>query len=299
MNHAVKRRSKVGLKELIQMTSRVVTNHIFEQMKSWNEAGRRPLQQQPDAQSFSTILRLSLSVYSVNLLVDQLKLAQEYALATCTHSVDLDSMSCSCGFQHQYALTCRHLMNKWLIRRCSLQSADLPPTIEQIFNADLKSELAQVCLEASHPRWTHHATLRVIGEDIDSLEQDHHHDLHNHHEVISSRPDAHVPETQLMIHLEVDDLIARIKEFSLKNDMASRILIIDGNEFVRRLEEKLFEQMRQPSASSGDIPAPSRAIESVLIDKPDQRVDPINRKRDMIHAGLSTSQEAKAKRPKH
>lgn len=73
MNNAVKRRRHVTLSQLIKMTNRVASNHMFDQLRSFNDASRIPLSN--NIGMWTDVLRSSLSTYAAKALTEQLKAA--------------------------------------------------------------------------------------------------------------------------------------------------------------------------------------------------------------------------------
>ena len=294
MNHAVKRQNKVSLIQLVQMTGRVITNHVFEQMKAWNEAGRIVINADPGINSLSSVLRSSLTVYSCDLLLGQLKVAQEYALVPSTRIVDLEAVTCTCGFTRQHGLICRHLMIQFLIQRYQKSPNAGQLTTKSLFTDELKSEVAQFCIEHTDSRWTHAAALRVIGENVSQhSQQTDHHSLDTHHHTIAARPATHIPNTNFMLQHEIDVMLERMKQFGMKDINAARLLLVEGNACLDSLETRYADHLHFPAITITNTP---QLIESASVARPVNPVDPINHKRDQTDARLSTQNEAKSKR---
>jgi hypothetical protein len=106
-----------------------------------------------------------------------------------------------------------------------------------------------------------------------------------HHQYTGSRPSAHVPETKFMRQLELNDLMARLRQFALKDDAATHIAITATSALVDQLEEKYANQMLMQSRESRELndrsdasrPVVEHAVESDSLTIPANAVDPINR----------------------
>jgi hypothetical protein len=300
MNHAVKRRNHVTLLELFNMTTQVVENHIFEQMKSLEQAQRIPLRDDPNYRSWNAILRASLTLYAGEMLTEQLQLAQEFGFSTSKKErvTDLELMQCSCCFVDQQGMMCRHLMLEWLYAHKAREST-CPPrselTAQDLFTQTMKDALATACVAHSDRRWTHAAVLRVIGEvDVRS----HQYESDNHHEFISTRPAAPIPESNTMRHLALDALLARMKKFACKDELASRIFLTECSAMLDTLETKYTEARTIDDADqSNQLTLKSEVlildIEAVSFDKPANSADPVHRKHKRKHIKLSTQEAAK------
>ena len=223
MNNAVKRRKHVSLKALIEMTNRVASNHMFDQLRSFDHASRIPLHS--NINLWTDVLRSTLSEFSAKALTGQLKAAMKHRWSLDEDglmrtenqqvSVNLLDHSCTCGYVNQHGLTCRHLMASMMASEPVVRCEDgtiAPPS------SSVMRELAAMCMRTAHPRWSHAAVLRVIGEEkgeenvtataSESLGSDT--DL-DEPDVVVQRPPKHVPTSKVMRRLELEDLLERVQ----------------------------------------------------------------------------------------
>jgi hypothetical protein len=320
MNHAIKRRNHVSLAELFLMSDRVVNNHIFEQMKAVEQSHRIPLREDPNYSSWNASLRLSLTLYSVGLLTEQLKLADRFARefgldgSNKERVVDLDSMTCSCGFVAQQGLMCRHLMIAWLVQHKSQQSNGLL-TVDELFTDQLKNELAATCIKNASSRWRLDVALHVIGEE--SVEQSvedcietamkssgepsdtNHREATGHHEIIDQKPEYALPGSKLMKTLELKTILARLENYASKDDIALDVVITKANELFEQLDgayvhqsRALREKSKQRTSSQLSDSALPRSVQGVIISRPENAVDPLYQKTEKRHRDKSTAQAA-------
>ena len=155
MNNVVKERSYVELIDLVQMTERVSCNQSLAQIdESWRSQMRIPIATGLD--DWHQVLRQTLTAWAASELTKQLELAQAYNYAMVpdqvqpflirvrntkgqTLTVNINTMTCSCGFIQSRGLLCRHLL-----ATCRGKFA--------------MKKLAEVAVARSIPRW-HHKTI--------------------------------------------------------------------------------------------------------------------------------------------
>jgi hypothetical protein len=254
MNNAVKRRRHVTMTELIQMTNRVASNHMFDQLRSLNDASRIPLNN--NIALWTNVLRSVLSAYASEELTEQLKAALKYRWTLDDNgmmqtnnqelSVSLSLHSCSCGYVKQHGLTCRHLM--------ALQMLNEPVVIGDDGKVaapsnNMMQQLANLCMNAAHRRWTHEAVSRVIDDEVELRAGT---DENNAHEanpfgqddldILVNRPPTHVPTSEVMRKLEFEDLVGRLRRFEMRDKVASELSIIILERAVIQAEEMYTEK---------------------------------------------------------
>lgn len=261
MNNAVKRRRHVTLSQLIKMTNRVASNHMFDQLRSFNDASRIPLSN--NIGMWTDVLRSSLSTYAAKALTEQLKAAiknrwsvdKNGTMKTTNREVivSLSEQSCSCGYVKQHGLMCRHLI--------ALQINSEPTIIGDdgkiaAPSNEMMKRLATVCMESAHRRWTHDAVLRVTEDDgtahsdVNEISAD---PFGNEHlDVVVNRPPTHVPTSEVMRQLEIEDLIGRLQRFGKKDRLASEVAIIVLERAVNEMEQMYSEKRTSSQEISAD-----------------------------------------------
>lgn len=313
LNHAIKRQNYVTLRELINMTRRVTTNHLFNQMKSVNKAYRLPIQSSVSTRSWVAQLQADLSVFCTELLTEQFDLAQMYGVEVNheARNLTLNHMQCSCSFFNQYGLMCRHLMASWLLDTCKSSPADQTSqnqatalTIKSLLTDELNHQLADVCINATPQRWTHAAAYRVFDEKHAPVEARTH--TITHHQFSNSPSVPHVPESNFMQQLEIDHWLERIRRASQQHEVAAQITIMELSETHSRIEQRCAAQTSSTSSTSSLNSRLSVNFSSQLetteptVSMPKDVADPVNARHKRVLSTLSTKESGKqlAKRQK-
>jgi hypothetical protein len=295
MNNAIKRRNHVEFVELIEMTQRVVDNHVFGQMRAMNQAYRIPLRGRSDQAAWTASLRYSLTIFCTDLLTKQLDAAEEYGFKfSSSYVVNLTESTCTCAFFQQYGLMCRHLMLAWLKQAVSTDQSSTtwnqPPQNDHLFTHELRQPLAQQCIISSPSRWTHAAAKRVFGTESST-------DSYvalpvAHHQFTNSRPAVHIPDTKLMLQIEIDNRLSRVQLFAKRDIIALRIVLAEIAALEDRLESLYTQELVMPSIQPTDPAAIDRQAQN-LDEMPANGVDPVNSRVKKRGRTLSTAEAAK------
>lgn len=236
MNNVVKERSFVELDDLMQMTQDVSETQLIVQLdESWKAQARTPLGTGLD--QWYRILRTSLTMFATNELTMQLNLAKtkKYAfvsnqqkpyLYTVRNSkgrdftVNVNEMTCTCGWISSRRLTCRHVL---------VTCQDRLPI----------PKLAEVVVGRAHPRWLHSTLQQALGlKDLQANVEP------AVHEQVETERRLHLPSTNNMMQIAVKDEVQAIVEFARKSAMNARYALACLHRWIpelRNANESMME----------------------------------------------------------
>jgi hypothetical protein len=113
------------------------------------------------------------------------------------------------------------------------------------------------------------------------------------------QPQVHVPQSKFMRQVELDSIVGRLRQFSLKDELASTIAVNRAALMVDKLEDEYAELSAQQAPATHVDEQVTEVTHEPLDDQPTNIVDPINvnkrTRRNITQSNSRSSQEAQAR----